>query len=183
MRVEAEGGVPGVWGSAVGSQDTRSDPSRPRLLGSNPGRLAGERAWLCAARVCLEASPVARERWPRARGWVDGRARGSHLEVQGARLLFRQPVLSCSRERRRASRSPRYPGVRLREPDRLRASRSPAHASAQRAPCRRAEGARDRAHLRAQPNGRYKVTGPDFDGDDLDFVVTIEDGVLIVTLF
>jgi len=27
------------------------------------------------------------------------------------------------------------------------------------------------------------VTGPDFDGDDLDVVVTIEDGVLVVTLF
>ena len=35
----------------------------------------------------------------------------------------------------------------------------------------------------AQPNGRYKVTGPDFDGDDLDLVVIIEDGVLVVTLF
>jgi hypothetical protein len=35
----------------------------------------------------------------------------------------------------------------------------------------------------AQPNGRYKVTGPDFDGDDLDLVVIIKDGVLVVTLF
>jgi hypothetical protein len=36
---------------------------------------------------------------------------------------------------------------------------------------------------RAQPNGRYKATGPDLDGDDLDVVVAIEDGVLVVTLF
>lgn len=35
----------------------------------------------------------------------------------------------------------------------------------------------------SQPNGRYKVTGPDLDGDDLDVVVVIEDGVLVVTLF
>jgi hypothetical protein len=35
----------------------------------------------------------------------------------------------------------------------------------------------------AQPNGRYKVAGPDFDGDDLHVVVVIEDGVLVVTLF
>jgi hypothetical protein len=36
---------------------------------------------------------------------------------------------------------------------------------------------------KAQPNGRYKATGPDVDGDDLDVVVAIEDGVLVVTLF
>jgi hypothetical protein len=35
----------------------------------------------------------------------------------------------------------------------------------------------------SQPGARYKVTGPDFDGDDLDVIVVIEDGVLVVTLF
>jgi len=36
---------------------------------------------------------------------------------------------------------------------------------------------------RAQPNARFKVTGPDFDGDELDVIVVIADGVLVVTLF
>jgi Domain of unknown function (DUF4258) len=31
--------------------------------------------------------------------------------------------------------------------------------------------------------GRWKVTGPDLDGDDLTAVVVIEDGVLVVTMF
>ena len=31
--------------------------------------------------------------------------------------------------------------------------------------------------------GRWKVTGPDLDGDDLTAVVTIEGGLLVVTVF
>jgi hypothetical protein len=31
--------------------------------------------------------------------------------------------------------------------------------------------------------GRWKVTGPDIDSDDLTVVVAIEDGLLVVTLF
>lgn len=31
--------------------------------------------------------------------------------------------------------------------------------------------------------GRWKVTGPDADGDDLDVVVAIEDSVIVVTVF
>lgn len=33
------------------------------------------------------------------------------------------------------------------------------------------------------PPDRWKVTGPDLDGDDLTVVVVIDDGVLVVTVF
>jgi hypothetical protein len=48
------------------------------------------------------------------------------------------------------------------------------------------------AHVRAALSGatkcvadadKWKVTGPDLDGDDLTCVVVIEGGVLVVTLF
>ena len=35
----------------------------------------------------------------------------------------------------------------------------------------------------ATPDGRWKVTGPDMDGDALTLVVTIEGGVIVVTVF
>lgn len=36
---------------------------------------------------------------------------------------------------------------------------------------------------RLQPNGRWKVTGKDLDGDDLSLVVLLEDEVVVVTVF
>ncbi|MBI4704199.1 MAG: DUF4258 domain-containing protein [Deltaproteobacteria bacterium] len=36
---------------------------------------------------------------------------------------------------------------------------------------------------RAQPQGRWKITGADRDGDELTVVVVIEDGVVVVTVF
>jgi len=35
----------------------------------------------------------------------------------------------------------------------------------------------------AADGGRWKVTGPDLDGDDLTAVVAIEDDVVVVTVF
>lgn len=35
----------------------------------------------------------------------------------------------------------------------------------------------------AQDNGRWKVEGPDIDGDDLTVIVLIEDGLIIVTVY
>jgi hypothetical protein len=35
---------------------------------------------------------------------------------------------------------------------------------------------------RAQEASRWLVTGPDSDGDDLDLVVVIDDGVIVVTV-
>jgi hypothetical protein len=37
-------------------------------------------------------------------------------------------------------------------------------------------------HCSAQENGRWKVEGPDVDGDDLTVIVLIEDG-LIITVY
>jgi hypothetical protein len=34
-----------------------------------------------------------------------------------------------------------------------------------------------------QTENRWRVTGPDSDGDDLTVIVAIEDGVLVVTVF
>jgi hypothetical protein len=34
-----------------------------------------------------------------------------------------------------------------------------------------------------QRDGTWKVTGPDLDGDALDLVLVIEDGLLVVTVF
>ena len=39
-----------------------------------------------------------------------------------------------------------------------------------------------RASRAAEP-GRWKATGPDFDGDELTVVVTIKDGLTVVTVF
>jgi hypothetical protein len=36
--------------------------------------------------------------------------------------------------------------------------------------------------IRASHSGRWKVTGKDLDGDDLDVVVLIEDGLIVVTV-
>ncbi|MCC6555448.1 MAG: DUF4258 domain-containing protein [Polyangiaceae bacterium] len=36
---------------------------------------------------------------------------------------------------------------------------------------------------KGQPDGTWKVAGPDMDGDALDLVVVLEGGVLIVTVF
>ena len=36
---------------------------------------------------------------------------------------------------------------------------------------------------RAQPNGRWRVTGPDLDGDELVLVVVLEAGMVVVTVF
>lgn len=36
---------------------------------------------------------------------------------------------------------------------------------------------------KAQPQGTWKVVGPDMDGDSLTLVVAIEEGVLVVTVF
>jgi hypothetical protein len=36
---------------------------------------------------------------------------------------------------------------------------------------------------RAVEDDKWRVTGPDRDGDDLDLVVAIEDGVVVVTVF
>jgi hypothetical protein len=36
---------------------------------------------------------------------------------------------------------------------------------------------------KADRDGKWRVTGPDLDGDDLTVVVAIEDGVVVVTLF
>lgn len=33
------------------------------------------------------------------------------------------------------------------------------------------------------PDGRWKVSGPDLDGDDLTLVVVVEDGVVVVTVY
>lgn len=38
-----------------------------------------------------------------------------------------------------------------------------------------------RCHAGNEPD-RWKVTGPDVDGDDLDIVVMIEDGLLLITV-
>jgi hypothetical protein len=34
-----------------------------------------------------------------------------------------------------------------------------------------------------QDNGRWRVDGPDLDGDDLTVIVVIEDGLIIITLY
>lgn len=39
------------------------------------------------------------------------------------------------------------------------------------------------ASCKDQLDGKWKVTGPDLDGDALDVVVVIEAGVLVVTVF
>lgn len=39
------------------------------------------------------------------------------------------------------------------------------------------------ASCKDQRDGKWKVTGPDLDGDALDVVVVIEAGVLVVTVF
>src|SRR5512132_177645 len=39
------------------------------------------------------------------------------------------------------------------------------------------------ASCKDQLDGKWKVTGPDLDGDTLDVVVVIEAGVLVVTVF
>ena len=36
---------------------------------------------------------------------------------------------------------------------------------------------------RGQADGKWKVAGPDMDGDTLDLVVFLDDGVLVVTVF
>jgi hypothetical protein len=36
---------------------------------------------------------------------------------------------------------------------------------------------------KAQPNGRWRVTGPDLDGDELVLVVVPEAGVVVITVF
>ena len=36
---------------------------------------------------------------------------------------------------------------------------------------------------KAQPNGRWRVTGPELDGDELVLVVVLEAGVVVVTVF
>ncbi len=35
----------------------------------------------------------------------------------------------------------------------------------------------------AQPDERWKVDGPDLDGDDLTVVVVVEDGLIVVTVY
>jgi hypothetical protein len=39
------------------------------------------------------------------------------------------------------------------------------------------------SRCRAQPAGRWKVTGADRDGDELVVIVVLEDGVVVVTVF
>jgi len=36
---------------------------------------------------------------------------------------------------------------------------------------------------KGQADGKWKVAGPDMDGDTLDLVVFLDDGVLVVTVF
>ncbi len=36
---------------------------------------------------------------------------------------------------------------------------------------------------RLQPNGRWRVVSADLDGDAVDMIVVIDDGVIVVTLF
>lgn len=39
------------------------------------------------------------------------------------------------------------------------------------------------SRCRAQENGRWRVEGPDVDGDPLTVIVLIEDGVIVVTVY
>lgn len=40
-----------------------------------------------------------------------------------------------------------------------------------------------RAAIPTEKPNRWRVTGPDFDDDDLTVIVAIEDGLLVVTVF